>query len=374
MENKGIDILKSIDESQYFFITLGVIIFILILLFGWIYDRIGLKDRSCSKLDIYYTTLTNQSYFIDRYIVKSTNTNTNKFDVSDSILLNYYVKSAYNCCCGDGYKNNFVALCALEKCIKNGCRFLDFEIYSYNNEPIVASSTADNNYIKETYNSLSLEEVLNTITDHAFDATKTNCANDPIILNFRVMSTNLGMLEKIGELFERILDTNDSNFGLLKQYNYAKTGAMLNIKMKELYRKIIISFDFNPNPSIIEQTKLTKLKSYINLLKGTNSHIYRYNHIIAKGENFTTETKSKYVIVLPNLDNSTQNFDSTISHNHGCQAICMKHQNLDNNLLGYNKLFLDNGNFSWKIKASTLLNLSAASLTATTSGISISPT
>ena len=359
------DLLKG--DSQYFFITLSVIIFILILLFGWIYDRIGLKDRSCSKLDIYYSALTNKSYFNNGNSLR----NKTIFDVSDSILINYYVKSAYNCCCGDGYKNNFVALCALEKCIKNGCRFLDFEIYSYNNEPIVASSTADNNYIKETYNSLSLEEVLTTITDHAFDATKTNCANDPLILNFRVMSTNLGMLEKIGELFERILDkNNDLEFGLLKQYNYANTNAILNIKMKELYRKIIISFDFNPNPSIVEQPKLTKLKSYINLLKGTNTRIYRYNHIIAKGENFTTETKSKFVIVLPNLDNSTQNFDSTISHNHGCQAICMKHQNLDNNLLGYNALFKNNENYSWKIKASTLLNLSAAPL-ATTTGLPI---
>ena len=42
-------------------------------------------------------------------------------------LINYHVKSAYNCCCGDGYKNNFVAICALEKCIAIGCRFLDFD-------------------------------------------------------------------------------------------------------------------------------------------------------------------------------------------------------------------------------------------------------
>ena len=355
------------DTSQYFFITLGVIIFILIILLGWIYDRIGLKDRSCSKLDIFYTTLTNKSYFNNGNSLRDTN----RFDNNDSTLINYYVKSAYNSCCGDGYKNNFVALCALEKCIKNGCRFLDFEIYSYNNEPIVASSTADNNYIKETYNSLSLEEVLLKITEHAFDATKTNCANDPIILNFRVMSTNLGMLEKIGELFERILDKqSDSEVKLLKQYNYVNANAILNIKMKDLYRKIIISFDFNPNPSIIEQTKLAKLKSYINLLKGTNSHIYRYNHIIAKGGTFIDETKKKYIIVLPNLDNSTQNFDSTISHNYGCQAICMKHQNLDNNLLGYNALFKNNENYSWKLKATTLLNTSAATLTVT-SGLPI---
>ena len=34
----------------------------------------------------------------------------------------------------DGYKNNFVDLCALDTCIKFGARCLDFEIYSYNGE------------------------------------------------------------------------------------------------------------------------------------------------------------------------------------------------------------------------------------------------
>ena len=350
---------NSLHNSENVLITLGVIILLLLILFGWIFDRLGLKERSCTKLDIFYPKLTNQSYFNNGNILKS-NARTS-FDNSNNMLINYNVKSAYNCCCGDGYKNNFVALCALEKCISNGCRFLDFEIYSYNNDPIIASSTANSNYIKETYNALLLTEVLTTITENAFDGQKTLCSNDPLILNFRIMSTNLTMLEKMGTIFEEYLDKSiNSDFSLMLE----KDGNVLSAKMKDLYRKIIIICDFNPNPNIIINPKLLKLKNYINL-KGNslNCNTYRYNDITIKDDiQIVEQTKQKFTIILPNLDNSIKNFDPVSCFVNGCQAICMKHQNLDSNLTGYNNEFTLAGNFSWKLKEARLLNIPSAPL------------
>ena len=348
-----------LNKSENVIITLGVIILLLLVLFGWIFDRLGLKEKSCTKLDIFYPKLTNQSYFNNNKFIKSDATT--KFDNSNNMLINYNVKSAYNCCCGDGYKNNFVALCALEKCISNGCRFLDFEIYSYNNDPIIASSTANSNYIKETYNALLLTEVLTTITENAFDGQKTLCSNDPLILNFRIMSTNLTMLEKMGTIFEEYLDKSiNSDFSLMLE----KDGNVLSAKMNNLYRKIIIICDFNPNPNIIINPKLLKLKNYINL-KGNSLYcnIYRYNDITIKDDaQIIKQTKQKFTIILPNLDNSIKNFDPVSCFVNGCQAICMKHQNLDSNLTGYNNEFTLAGNFSWKFKEARLLNIPAESL------------
>ena len=348
-----------VTNSDSLIITLGVIILVLLVLFGWIFDRLGLKERSCTKLDIFYPKLTNQSYFNNGNILKS-NARTS-FDNSNNMLINYNVKSAYNCCCGDGYKNNFVALCALEKCISNGCRFLDFEIYSYNNDPIIASSTANSNYIKETYNALLLTEVLTTITDNAFDGTKTLCSNDPLILNFRIMSTNLTMLENMGTIFEEYLDKSiNSDFTLMLE----KDASVLSVKMKDLYRKIIIICDFNPNPNIILNPKLLKLKNYTNLRGNSLScNTYRYNDITIKDAlQLIEHTKKKFTIVLPNLDNSIKNFDPVSCFVNGCQAICMKHQNLDSNLTGYNDEFTLAGNFSWKMKETRLLNIPPESL------------
>jgi hypothetical protein len=348
----------NLSESRIDIIVLIVFAFVLIGLIIWNSGRLGMMENSRKKLEKLYPNPTNESYFNGPNNIKPSAIPL--FDNSNSTLINYYVKSAYNCCCGDGYKNNFVDLYALEKVIGNGCRFLDFEVYSYNNDPIVASSTANSNNIKETYNALLLKDVLNKTTETAFDETKTICANDPLILNFRIMSTNLTMLEKIGDLFEEYLDRSiNSNFSLLKGY---KDSAIKNVKMKDLYRKIIIICDFNPDANIIINTKLEKLAKYINLKgKGLDCKIYRYDAISTKGQNninFIQETQRSFTIVLPNvLDNSIDNFDYSISYTSGCHAICMKHQNLDTNLQTYNGIFSGTNKFSWKQKDQALLNI-----------------
>jgi len=348
----------NLSESRIDIIVLVVFAFVLIGLIIWNSGRLGMMENSRKKLEKLYPNPTNESYFNGPNNIKPSAIPL--FDNSNSTLINYYVKSAYNCCCGDGYRNNFVDLYALEKVIGNGCRFLDFEVYSYNNDPIVASSTAGSNNIKETYNALLLKDVLNKTTETAFDETKTICANDPLILNFRIMSTNLTMLEKIGDLFEEYLDRSiNSNFSLLKGY---KDSAIKNVKMKDLYRKIIIICDFNPDANIIINTKLEKLAKYINLKgKGLDCKIYRYDAIAAKGQNninFIQETQRSFTIVLPNvLDNSIDNFDYSISYTSGCHAICMKHQNLDTNLQTYNSIFSGTNKFSWKQKDQALLNI-----------------
>ena len=355
--------IPDISSGQYLYITLAIVIFILLLLFSWVANRLSLKNRSCNKLRTYWPTSTNTTYFLDATNLNTTNINASNvkqnsgFDTSNNKLINYHVKSAYNCCCGDGYKNNFVALCALEKCIAIGCRFLDFEIYSYNNQPIVAASTANSNYIKETYNSLLLEEVLTTIKDKAFTLTATNCANDPLILNFRVMSTNVTMLKTMGDLIEKYLNNSDGAFAL----EMRKEQSLLFTQMTEFYKKVIIICEFNPLPSIIDtNSELSSLRNNINLkAKGLNCNTFRYNQIASKkgSESFIDSTKTKYTIVLPNLDNSIINFDPALSFDTGCQAICMKHQNIDNNLLGYNALYKAKQNYSWFKKSFGLLNI-----------------
>ena len=343
--------------------TSFTIIMLLLTLFIWIFHKIGLKDETCNKFSTNSTSASNVSYFQNDKTIKSDAIP--YFDSSYCILINYFVKSSYNSCCGGEYKNNFVSLCALEKCIKDGCRFLDFEIYSYNNIPIVASSTANNNYIKETYNALLLDQVLETTIDLAFTPYNNNnnkgtaCHNDPLILNFRVMSTNITMLQEMGKLFEKHIPLTGDKF------LFNKDDAVLNMKMKDLFQKVIIICDFNPNPNILLNDKLTILKNYVNLKgKGTKCNTFRYN-------NTTTidDTQIRFTIVLPNLDNSTQNFDSISSFTTGCQAICMKHQadgNSDSNLKFYNDKFNSNygdkNNFSWILKEQALRKVPADNL------------
>ena len=184
------------------------------------------------------------------------------------LLRDFYIKTAYNCCATGQFKGDYVGLCALQTCIQQGVRCLDFEIYSYNNEPIVAASTANNNYIKETYNALELKEVLETITDHAFDATKTNCANDPLILNFRIMSTNLSMLENMGDLFEEYLDVYNNSSSIDKIFSLLKDK---NIKLFDM----VGFFDIRNFCSVIHNSKAFLTSSTFSRV---GSMIYQRKH------------------------------------------------------------------------------------------------
>ena len=343
------------DYNQFFVISIAIVFFILFALISWIYSKLNLKNKTCNRLDILYPTAIGNSFMHNGGSVKSAVKDV--YDTSySSILKNYYVKTAYNCCCGDGYKNNFVNICALEKCIQAGARCLDFEIYSYNNEPIVASSTANDNNIKETYNYLNLNDVFDTLNRMSFKDQETSCANDPMFLHFRIMSTNKNIFNKMAEYIETILDKNPDgvNSYLLNGYNFSDTNNKLILidKIKNFYKKFIIMVTTNPND---DKTLLdTELKKYVNIRSGTSGvlKIYRYDQMIGYSNSpvLNDEVKDSIVLVLPNINNNLDNYDFTIPQRDGCQFLAMKFQNMDNNLIAYNELFKEKGNYSLVLK------------------------
>ena len=52
-------------------------------------------------------------------------------------LRDFYIKTAYNCCAGGAFKNDYVNVCALKTCIQQGARCLDFEIFDVNGAPVI---------------------------------------------------------------------------------------------------------------------------------------------------------------------------------------------------------------------------------------------
>ena len=85
-------------------------------------------------------------------------------------LRDYYILTAYNCCSGGSYKNDYVGLCNLIAVISQGVRCLDFEIYSLNNQPVVATSSSPlySTCYKESYNSIPFGDVMTTIQSYAY--------------------------------------------------------------------------------------------------------------------------------------------------------------------------------------------------------------
>ena len=159
--NKLMTSVSNLKESTFITILM-VIMFILVFmaLLYYFYMR-NLPKKECNSMDTLYGTLNGKIKSIS-----SSDPNCNY------LFRDYYIKSAYNCCSGGSYKNDFVEICVLKDLLKQGVRGLDFEIYSIDDNPVVATSTVENYHIKETYNYIGFSEVMNLIRDYAFEFVK----------------------------------------------------------------------------------------------------------------------------------------------------------------------------------------------------------
>mgnify|MGYP003347517261 CR=1 FL=1 len=186
--------------------------------------------------------------------IRSINVN----DENCSYNLNeYYVKTAYNACSGGNYKNDIVEICNLKAVLKQGVRGLDFEIYSIDDKPVVATSTSDNYYIKETYNSVDFNDVMNTIQNYAFSASTSPNPTDPILIHLRFMSNNQSMYSNLANIFKSY-DT----LLLGKEYSYETAGHNLGGEpLLNFMNKVILIFD-RSNTAFLENKDLME---YVNM-------------------------------------------------------------------------------------------------------------
>lgn len=263
-------------------------------------------------------------------------------------LRDFYIKTAYNCCCGGKYKNDFVDLCALTACIGQGVRCLDFEIFSIDNKPVVAASSLDNFKTKETYNALPIEQVLTTINTQAFANGFCPNFNDPMILHFRISSTNVEMYNKLADAIRVILNQRVLGPDYSNEYNNKNLGA---VPISTFKQKIIIFV--NSRDAVYKKTKLYE---YINMTSDTSAflHLKRYTEIrYTQDLNLTNFNKKNMTIVLPDLSVSNKNSNYHTTNDYGCQMTAMSFQNGDANLTAYNNFF-NVARFAFALKPAAL--------------------
>ena len=164
MSTQSIDYLRSIKNLDEHFISYVLIILIFITVITVVIHTIyinRLKQTDCSRMSKLYPSIDGS--------IKSITPNDPKCKYN---LYNYYIKTAYNACSGGSYKNDYINICNLKAVLKQGVRCLDFEIYSVDNKPVVATSTSNSYYVKETFNYVKFSDAMSIIRDYAF-ATST---------------------------------------------------------------------------------------------------------------------------------------------------------------------------------------------------------
>lgn len=330
-----------LNSNKLMFALFSVFI---ILLAVWIYGKSTLNDSNCDTIARLYKEFGK---------VYSINLDKNDYKYN---LRDYYVKTAYNACSGGQFKNDFVNICALENVIKQGARCIDLEIYSLDNEPVIATSSVNNYTVKETYNSVKFGDALTVIRNNAFSGSTCPNPKDPIILHLRIMSNNKAIHDKIGSLIEETL----SGLTMGSSYSYENNGENFGqTPLKNLMGKVIIIVD-KSNP-LFESSKMDE---YVNL---TSNSIFMHTlrHTADVKYSPDKDTLIKYnmknmSIVMPDISASNDNYSAKSAWDCGCQFVAMCFQNLDSNMVLYNSMFSEVGS-AYVLKPEKLRYLDSAS-------------
>jgi len=327
------------DNNNQIIKISAIILFSIIIIYtiAWIYSKLHLNNKNCNQL---------QKLYSDFPLIKTINPN-NEDEFSHN-LRDYYIKTAYNCCSAGNYKNDFVNICALKECIKQGARCLDFQIFSLNDEPVIAVSTLNDFTIKETYNSIPFSDAMEIIQDYAFSGSTCPNSGDPLIIHLRSMSKNNVIYEKMANALYNRLETRL----LGKKYSYENNGKNLGVvPLKELMGKIVLIVD--KTNALFENTPLDE---YVNI--ASNSVFMRCLHY--HDVKYTTDmqeliefNKKQMSICLPDPSINTNNPSASLSMKYGCQMVGMSFQNFDSNMEFYDELF-DSAGSAFVLKPTNL--------------------
>lgn len=262
----------------------GIIsIFILIILIG-IYANVDVQKVKCGRIDDYeYGELVGP----------------NMEDFSGVPIKNIVFKSAFNCCCIGGMKNDYVDLCALNNCYRAGVRVLDFQIFSLNGVPVISASTINENEYKEMYNHLSFSEIMNRINYTFLNSSLNQNNNNVLCLNFRINSNNMDIYNQMAQI---LIDTFSGSSQILLRTPVDKDLNMFTLN--DLKNKIIIMVDLNASPKMKDsfiKTELSKI-TLVTFGSGFTYHsLYENESSLQSGVDLSS--------IYPNKTTYSNNYD-----------------------------------------------------------------
>lgn len=334
--------LSPIEENYISYLLLFIILIIVACIIANFIYISRLNASECSYMNGLYSSL-------DGYLHSVTPSS--NVDCSGN-LRDYYIKTAFNACSGGSYSNDFVDICNLKAILKQGVRGLDFEVYSVGGEPIVSTSTQDSNYyVKETYNTVSVSNIIDTIKNYAFSASTCPNPSDPIILHLRIKSNQTELYEKLANIFKAYDDIM-----LGKEYSFENNGHnMGEIPLGKLMNRILLIVD-KSNPAFLS---CQNFMEYVNMTSNSVfMRAYYYNQVKNTPDinELTEYNKKNMTIVLPDVttsDANPPNPSGIVCREMGCQMVAMRFQTVDT-FLEENTVYFDNAGYAFALKPENL--------------------
>jgi len=328
--------ITDMKDSTAVILLFVITLLIILIAFLYYFYYLTLKKKECKTMDSLYGELNGKIKSI--YNSK----------VLDYPFRDFYIKSAYNCCSGGNYKNDYVDTCVLKDLLKQGVRGLDFEIYSIDDQPVVATSTSDSYYVKETFNYVKFAEVMSIIRDYAFSTSTAPNSLDPIIIHLRIKSTHQPMYQN----FAKLLESYDPLL-LSKDYDFEYYGRNLGtVPLRNLLGKIVIIVE-KDNTAYLE---CPEFYEFVNMTSNSvfMRALHYYDIAYSPDMNELIEfNKQNMTIGMPDKGNDPDNPSTVVMRETGCQLLAMRYQKIDVNV-EENDIFFDEQGYAFVLKPEKL--------------------
>jgi hypothetical protein len=257
-------------------------------------------------------------------------------------LRDYYIKSAYNAFNPDKFKNSNVSIDAFLYVIARGCRFVDFEVFSVDNQPVIASSSVNSFNYKETFNHIPVSDAFEVLGSYVFSGSKCPNPGDPFIIHMRIMSRNITMYDNLAKIISqsKTLARNLLGPKYGREYQSKDLG---NENLLDFKGKVILMVD--GTNQIYRNTKLFEL---INMSSNT-MFLSKYTYFGVKNvgdpQAFKDANKKNMCLVVPDKGGRPINDGHNGPYTWGCQiaTMCFQEEVRDEKLKAYEDKFASVG-------------------------------
>jgi hypothetical protein len=280
----------------------------------------------------------NMKEFIDKNITSiSLEDNQSKFKLRD-----YYIKAAYNAFNPDKFKNSNVSMDAFLYVIARGCRFIDFEVFSVENQPVIASSSVNSFNYKETYNHIPVSDAFEVLGSYVFSGSKCPNPNDPFIIHMRIMSQNITMYDNLAKIIagSKTLARNLLGPKYGREYQSKDLG---NENLADFRGKVILMVD-GTNP-VYRKTNLFELVNMSSKSLFLSKYTYFGVKNVGDPQAFKDANKKNMCLVVPDKGGRPVNDGHNAPFTWGCQiaAMCFQEEARDEKLKAYEDKFASVG-------------------------------
>jgi hypothetical protein len=257
-------------------------------------------------------------------------------------LRDYYIKSAYNAFNPEKFKNSTVSMDACLYVIARGCRCIDFEVFSVDNQPVIASSSVNSFNYKETYNHIPVSEAFEVLGSYAFSGSKCPNPGDPFIIHMRIMSRNVTMYDNLAKAIAQSKTMARNLLGAKygREYHSKDLG---DEDVNSLRGKVILMVDGTND--VYRNTKLFELINMSSKSLFLSKYTFFGVKNIGDPQSFKDANKKNMCLVVPDKAGRPINDGHNGPFTWGCQlvAMCFQEEARDEKLKAYEDKFASVG-------------------------------